>query len=195
MTVEQQAGVQAPEGAQPGSRPPLRDLFREFLLIGSTSFGGGRAAYFQDALVKRRRWLTDDEFLEAVAVSQILPGPNIGNLAAYLGQRLRGGRGALIAALCLTVPGAVSILALAWLYFSGMPASVTEPIGKGVSAASAGLAAAAVWRLRGGAGNHAAYAVAALAFILFGPLEWSIFLVLAVCLPLSFLVAWWERGK
>ena len=88
------------------------------------------------------------------------------------------------------MPGAVAILALAWLYFSGMPASITEPIGKGVSAASAGLAAAAVWRLRGGAGNVAGYGITALAFVLFGPMGWSIFLVLLVCVPLSFVVAW-----
>jgi chromate transporter len=172
-----------------GPRPSLKDSFREFLLIGITSFGGGRTAYFQDALVKRRRWLTDEEFLEAVAVSQILPGPNIGNLAAYLGQRLRGGMGAVVAVLCLTIPGALSILGLAWLYYHGMPASVSEPVGKGVSAASAGLASAAVWRLRKGAGHVPGYAVAGLTFLLFGPLHWPILAVLAVCLPVSLVVA------
>lgn len=169
--------------------PSLRDTFREFLLIGLTSFGGGRSAYFQDAFVKRRKWVTEDEFLEAIAVSQILPGPNIGNLAAYLGQRLRGGQGAIIAVLCLTLPGAISILALAWLYFNGMPASVSEPIGRGVSAAAAGLSAAAVWRLRGGAGNWMGYLIVAFTFVLFGLLHWSIFVVLALVLPLSFVAA------
>lgn len=176
-----------PSEARP--RPSLRETFREFLLIGLTSFGGGRSAYFQDAFVKRRKWVTEDEFLEAIAVSQILPGPNIGNLAAYLGQRLRGGQGAIIAVLCLTLPGAISILALAWLYFNGMPASVSEPIGRGVSAAAAGLSAAAVWRLRGGAGNWPGYAIVAITFVLFGLLHWSIFLVLALVLPLSFIAA------
>jgi chromate transporter len=170
-------------------RPSFRETFREFLLIGLTSFGGGRSAYFQDAFVRKRKWVTQDEFLEAVAVSQILPGPNIGNLAAYLGQRLRGGMGAIVAVLCLTVPGAISILALAWLYFNGMPASVSEPIGRGVSAAAAGLSAAAVWRLRGGAGNLPGYAIVALTFVLFGLLHWSIFLVLPIVLPLSFVAA------
>lgn len=171
------------------ARPSLRETFREFLLIGLTSFGGGRSAYFQDAFVKRRKWVTEDEFLEAIAVSQILPGPNIGNLAAYLGQRLRGGQGAIIAVLCLTLPGAISILALAWLYFNGMPASISEPIGRGVSAAAAGLSAAAVWRLRGGAGNWTGYPIVAFTFVLFGLLHWSIFVVLALVLPLSFVAA------
>jgi chromate transporter len=173
--------------------PRLSDLFGEFLVIGATSLGGGRSTYFQDAFVRRRKWLTDEEFLEAVAVSQILPGPNIGNLAAYLGQKLGGAFGAAIAVLCLTVPGAVSILAVAWLYFNGMPASVTEPIGRGVSAAAVGLAAAAVWRLRGGAGNPLAYAVTGVTFILFGPLHWPILVVLGTCLPLSFVAVRFGR--
>ncbi|HEY5477695.1 MAG TPA: chromate transporter [Tepidiformaceae bacterium] len=171
-------------------QPTLFALFKAFLIIGVTSFGGGRAAYFQDALVTRRKWITDEEFLEAVAVSQVLPGPNIGNLSAYLGQRLRGWRGAVIAMLCLTVPGGLAIVAMAWLYFNGMPASITGPVGKGVAAAAAGLAAAAVVRLRGGTGGAGGWAVAGLTFVLFGPLGWPILLVLAVCLPPSFAVAW-----
>ncbi len=186
-------GVEAPLGDAVATsptlaRPSYRDLFREFIVIGATSLGGGRSTYFQDAFVRRRKWLTDEEFLEAVAVSQILPGPNIGNLAAYTGQKLGGARGAALAVLCLTLPGAFAILAVAWLYFNGMPASVTEPVGRGVSAAAVGLAAAAVWRLRGGAGNPWAYAVTALTFILFGPLHWPIVAVLGVMLPVSFVV-------
>jgi chromate transporter len=171
------------------ARPSLRDTFREFLLIGLTSVGGGRATFFQDAFVRRRQWMSEEEFLEAVAVSQVLPGPNIGNLAAYLGQKLRGWPGALIAVLCLTVPGGVAITFLAWLYYNGMPASITEPVSAGVGAASAGLAAAAAWRLRRGAGNPAGVGVAVLTFVLFGPLGWNIFLVLCICLPISLVLA------
>jgi len=174
-------------------RPSLRELLRAFLTIGLTSFGGGRTAYFQDALVARRKWLTNDEFLEAVAVSQVLPGPNIGNLAAYLGQRLRGALGALLAVLCLTVPGGLAMLAVAWLYFNGMPASVTGPLGRGVSAASAGIAAAAVIRLRGAARGSDGLFIAALTFALFGPLGWPIHFVLLACLPPSFALAWRRR--
>jgi len=176
-------------------RPSLWELFKAFLTIGVTSFGGGRSAYFQDALVTRRGWVTEEEFLEAIAVSQVLPGPNIGNLAAYLGQRLRGLPGAVIAVACLIVPGGLAILALAWLYFNGMPASIAEPVGKGVSAAAVGLAMAAVIRLRGGAGGWPGYVIAGFTFILFGPLEWPIFLVLAVAIPPSFAIAWMRARK
>ena len=69
MTAEGSVADRLVDVRPESGRPSLRELFREFLMIGMTSFGGGRAAYFQDALVKKRRWLNDDEFLEAVAVS------------------------------------------------------------------------------------------------------------------------------
>lgn len=175
------------------ARPPLGAVFKAFLVIGLTTFGGGRSAYFQDVLVIRRKWLTNDEFLEAVAVSQVLPGPNIGNLAAYLGQRLRGAVGALTAVLCLTVPGGLAMLGVAWLYFNGMPASVTGPLGRGVSASAAGIAAASVVRLRGGAKGPDGLFITGLTFVLFGPIGWPIHFVLLVCLPPSFALAWRRR--
>ncbi len=189
-----------PEPAAPveprssAARPPLRDLLRAFLVIGIVSFGGGRIAYFEDELITKRRWFTDTEFLEAVALSQLMPGPTVGNLAAYLGQRLAGWPGATLAVACLTVPGGLAILALAWLYFGGMPASLTGPIGRAVSAASVGLALAAVLRLRGGAGGVGGVAIAGLTFLLFGPLHWPIHWVLVACLPPAFGHAWRTRA-
>ena len=177
------------------TKPSLAAIFRAFLTIGMISFGGGRQAYFQDALVSRRKWISEAEFLEAVAVSQVLPGPNIGNLAAYLGQRLHGVIGAIVAVACLTVPGAVMIVALAWFYFHGMPASITGPVGEGVAAAAVGLAGASVLRLRGGVSNIAGWGIAALTFVLFGPLQWPVFIVLLLVLPPSFALAMLSRRR
>jgi chromate transporter len=177
----------------PRARPSLGRIFQAFLWIGCASFGGGRTTYFQDELVVRRGWFTNEEFLEAVALAQVLPGPTVGNLAANLGQRLGGSLGAIVAVLCLTVPGGLAILALAWLYFRGMPASLTGPLGRGVSAASAGLAAAAVIRLRGGVRGFGGTAIAALVFGLFGPLHWPIHWVLLAAVPPAFLLAWRAR--
>lgn len=168
-------------------------MVRAFAWIGLVSFGGGRIAYFQDELVMRRRWLGNDEFLEAVALSQVLPGSTIANLAAYLGERLGSGRGALLAVACLTLPGAAMTLGLAWLYFAGMPAALTRPIGMGVSAAAVGLALATLVRLRAGARGLGGYAVAGLTFLLFGPLHWPIHWVLAAALPPALLLAWAQR--
>jgi chromate transporter len=181
--------VRNPGGAAP-VRPALAELVRAFLWVGLVSFGGGRAAYFQDALVLRRAWVDHEAFLEALGLAQVLPGPTLVNLAAILGYRLRGWRGAVAGVACVVAPGAVMILALAALYFGGMPAAVTGPAGRGVSAASVGIAAAAVIRLRGGVRDLGGYLVAGLAFVLFGLLHWPIHWVLAASLPPALALAW-----
>jgi chromate transporter len=173
--------------------PSLPEFVRAFAWIGAISFGGGRTAYFQDELVTRRRWLTSTEFLESVALSQMMPGPGIGNLSACLGQRLGGWRGALLAVACLTLPGGLMTLGVAWLYFRGLPATLTTAVGMGVSAASVGLALGSVLRLRSGIRDLGGYAIAGLTFLLFGPLHWPIHWVLLATLPPALVLAWRRR--
>lgn len=117
-------------------------LIRAFGSVGLTSFGGGRVAYFWHALVVRRRWLTDSELLEGVAISQLLPGPNIANLSVYLGGRLRGGRGALLAIAAVLAPGALMMLVLSILYLDRGQTPALAPVFRGVGAGAAGLALA-----------------------------------------------------
>jgi chromate transporter len=177
----------------PSPRPPLRELVRAFAWIGAISFGGGRTAYFQDELVTRRRWLTTTEFLESVALSQMLPGPGIGNLSACLGQRLGGWRGALLAVACLTLPGGAMTLGVAWLYFRGLPTTLTAAVGMGVSAASVGLALGSVVRLRAGIRDLGGFGIVAITFVLFGLLHWPIHWVLLAALPPALVLAWRRR--
>jgi chromate transporter len=181
---------------EPGgpARPSLAEVVGAFLWIGLVSFGGGRAAHFQEALVLRRAWFDHEGFLEALALAQVLPGPTIVNLSAILGYRLRGWGGAGVAVACVAAPGAVMILALASLYFGGLPAALSGPVGRGVSAASVGIATATVIRLRGGVRDLGGYAVAGLTFVLFGPLHWPIPWVLAACVPPAFVLAWRARA-
>ena len=58
------------------TRVTTAQIFREFLLIGATSFGGGVVAYLRNGLVTRRQWLDDKEFVELLSISQTLPGLN-----------------------------------------------------------------------------------------------------------------------
>jgi chromate transporter len=174
-------------------RPSLPEFVRAFAWIGAISFGGGRTAYFQDELVTRRRWLTSSEFLEAIALTQMLPGPGIGNLSACLGQRLGGWRGALLAVACLTLPGGIMTLGVAWLYFRGLPATLTAAVGMGVSAAAVGLGLGSVFRLRAGIPDLGGYGIAVITFVLFGPLHWPIHWVLLASLPPALVLAWRRR--
>lgn len=95
-----------------------RHLFSTFHRIGWLSFGGPAAqiALMQNELVERRAWLTEAQFLRALSLCMLLPGPEAMQLATYAGWRLRGIAGGLIAGGLFVLPGAVVIAALAAAY-------------------------------------------------------------------------------
>jgi len=134
----------APPDTAPSERPQPRstgDLFMSFTWLALQGFGGVLAVV-QREMVEKKRWLTADEFLEDWAVAQVLPGPNVINLALMIGDRYFGLRGAIAAvAGMLTVP-LVVILALAVLYaqFAGNP-QVAGAL-RGMGAVAGGLIAA-----------------------------------------------------
>lgn len=117
----------------------LGEIFRTFLAIGATSFGGGVVAYLRSSLVTKKGWLDDDSFLEVLEISQTLPGLNATNMAVLVGDRLRGWRGALVGFVGMLLPGATLILILGVLYASNAHNSSVNAILKGVGAASVGL--------------------------------------------------------
>ncbi len=135
--------------ASPDTAPPERprpqsprDLFVSFTWLALQGFGGV-IAIVQREIVEKKRWLTAEEFLEDWAVAQVLPGPNVINIALMIGDRYFGLRGAVAAvAGMLTVPLAV-ILALAVLYahYAGNP-QVAGAL-RGMGAVAGGLIAAA----------------------------------------------------
>ena len=93
--------------------PTAMDWLRVNLTIGTLSFGSAsRIVLYEDAVVRERGWLSEDEFSEVLTVAQLLPGPNLVNLSAYLGYRLVGIGGALIGIVCLCLPGAVLAVAV-----------------------------------------------------------------------------------
>lgn len=98
--------------------PDWNQLTRVFGRIGLLSFGGPAAqiALMHDALVTRHKWLSEQEYLRALSLCMLLPGPEAMQLATYAGWRLRGIPGGLLAGLLFVVPGALIILALAFGY-------------------------------------------------------------------------------
>ncbi|MBI5089938.1 MAG: chromate efflux transporter, partial [Actinobacteria bacterium] len=91
---------------------------RVFMRLGVIGFGGPAAhiAMMRDGLVRRRRWVTDAEFLDLVGATNLIPGPNSTELAMHLGSRRAGGRGLLVAGACFIGPAVVIVSVLAWLY-------------------------------------------------------------------------------
>ncbi|WP_436399404.1 chromate efflux transporter [Roseobacter sp. S98] len=100
------------------SAPSFQEMFRVFGRIGLLSFGGPAAqiSLMHRELVTEQRWLSEPDFLRALSLCMLLPGPEAMQLATYAGWRLHGTRGGLIAGLLFVLPGALVVLALALGY-------------------------------------------------------------------------------
>ncbi len=105
--------------------PSLGQAGRVWLRIGLLSFGGPAAqiALMHREIVDRKRWLSEQQFLNALSFCMLLPGPEAMQLATYAGWRLHGTRGGLIAGLLFVLPGAAVIFTLALIYvlYGGLP--------------------------------------------------------------------------
>jgi chromate transporter len=88
-------------------------LFLVFTRIGLTSFGGGLSGWLLREFVQARGWMSEEEFLDGLALSQALPGVNVTNMAIWIGYRLRGTAGATAALAGIIVPPGLFIVALA----------------------------------------------------------------------------------
>lgn len=125
--------------AEPAPAPAsLRELFLAFNRLSLQGFGGV-LPIAQRELVERQRWLTREQFVEMLAVSQVLPGPNIVNLSLMFGDRVFGWRGALAALGGMLLAPMLLVLALASLY--GHHADHPQVTGalRGMGAVAAGL--------------------------------------------------------
>jgi chromate transporter len=113
--------------ARDGERTSLRELALLFLRLGATAFGGPAAhiAMMEDEVVRRRRWLTRQEFLDLVGATNLIPGPNSTELAIHLGHRRAGFPGLVVAGVAFIVPAMVIVLGIAWAYvsFGRLPAA------------------------------------------------------------------------
>jgi chromate transporter len=143
-------------------------MVRAFGRIGLLSFGGPAAqiAIMHEELVERRRWLSEDQFLRALSLCMLLPGPEAMQLATYAGWRLRGIWGGLLAGLLFVVPGALVIFILAFAYISYGQVPLVQAAFVGVKAAVIIVVLQALLRLGNKAlANRSAWALAALAFV------------------------------
>lgn len=96
----------------------LGELARLFLRLGTTAFGGPAAhvAMMEDEVVRRRGWLSREEFLDLVGASQLIPGPNSTELAIHIGYRRAGVPGLLVAGVCFILPAMALVWLVAWAY-------------------------------------------------------------------------------
>lgn len=162
-------------------RVSLSRLVAVFTWTGIVSIGGGRSAFFHDAVVARRRWVGGGEFVQDVTLSQVLPGPNFSNLAIALGYRLAGLAGAAWALAAVLVPGAVVLLALGALYVGRQLTAPTTTLMHGMAAAVVGFVLVTTVRLmRPVLVDRRAAVMTALTFLAVGPLHLNTVVVLVV---------------
>ena len=186
-------GPPSPPRALPAS--PGR-MFKVFTALALQGFGGVLPVA-QRTLVERERWLTQEEFLEILSIGQVLPGPNIVNMALIIGDRFFGWRGAFASLAGLLAAPLVIVLALAALYsqFAVQPRVAGALRGMGVVAA--GLVVTTAIRLGGalrknpmGLGWCAAYG--SLTLLAVGVMRWPLIWVVLGLGTAALATAWWK---
>jgi len=172
MTTTHSSALNAPKSKT--------DLFWSFTFLALQGFGGVLAVV-QRELVDKKQWLTLDEFVEDWAVAQIMPGPNVVNLALMIGGRCFGLAGALAALAGLLLAPTIVVLLLAAAVAGFADTAVAQGMLRGMGAVSAGLIAAVGIKLMGALKNNpmgmmTCIVIGALTFIAIGllrlPLAW-----------------------
>lgn len=145
----------------------LRDLARLFLRLGSTSFGGPAAhmAMMENEVVRRRAWLTSEQFLDYLGATNLIPGPNSTEMAIHIGHARAGWRGLLVAGTSFIVPATLIITAVAWAYveYGRLPAALG--LLYGIKPVVMAVVAQALWSLGRTAVKNAGLAILGLATV------------------------------
>ena len=123
----------------------LLKLFWSFFQIGLLSIGGGYAAMplIQEQVITINGWMTPGEFTDLITISQMTPGPIAINAASFIGARMAGIPGAIIATMGCIIPSCVIVMMIAWLYRKYSSLRVIDGALKGLRPAVAGMIATA----------------------------------------------------
>jgi len=135
-----------PSALQPAS---LGDLTWLFLKLGAFAFGGPAAhiAMMEDEIVRRRQWLSRDEFLDLLGATNLIPGPNSTEMAIHIGHRKAGWAGLLVAGSCFILPAALIVTIFAWAYVRYGSLPQTADVLYGVKPVIIAVVLQALWGL------------------------------------------------
>ena len=129
-----------------------RELWRLaqlFLKLGTIAFGGPAAhiAMMHTEVVERRRWMEEQEFLDLVGATNLIPGPNSTELAIHLGRVRAGWQGLLVAGACFIFPATLIVLAFAWAYSRYGSTAQAEGLLYGITPVVVAIVVHALWGL------------------------------------------------
>jgi chromate transporter len=129
----------------------LAEVAQTFLRLGTTAFGGPAAhlAMMEEEFVRRREWITHEEFADMIGAAALVPGPNSTEVAIHIGLRRAGVPGMIVAGACFIVPAALMVSAIAWVYvrYGALPSS--QSFLYGVKPVVVAVVAQAIWLLVG----------------------------------------------
>ena len=188
-----------PPAAQPNQPRSPGELLRVFSALALQGFGGV-LPIAQRELVERRQWLTQEQFVETLSIGQVLPGPNIVNMALMIGDRFHGWRGAAAALGGLMCAPLLIVLLLAALYRETMSQPMVAGALRGMGAVAAGLVIATalklVGTLRGNPmGLKACALFAVLTLLAIGVLRWPMVGVVLGLGGAAVATAWARIGR
>jgi len=128
---------------------PLRELAWLFLKLGTIAFGGPAAhiAMMEDEVVRRRQWLTREEFLDLLGATNLIPGPNSTEMAIHIGHRRAGFAGLVVAGACFILPAMLIVIGCGWAYvrFGKLPG--VESVLFGIKPVIIAIVIQALWGL------------------------------------------------
>ncbi|HEX5490324.1 MAG TPA: chromate efflux transporter [Candidatus Udaeobacter sp.] len=131
------------------TRTELKELAVVFLKLGTIAFGGPAAhiAMMDHEIVRRRKWLTREEFLDLLGATNLIPGPNSTEMAIHIGYRRGGWRGLVVAGSCFILPAALMVTVIAWSYVRFGKLPQVEGILYAVKPVVIAVVAQALWAL------------------------------------------------
>jgi chromate transporter len=171
----------------------LLDIFLAFTRISVTGFGS--PLYWSHyVLVERKRWVTEEEFVQLMALAQLLPGPNASNLSVIVGHRFGGYAGVASAVAGFMGWPFLIVIAVAMLYERYGELALVQQALSGMSAVAAGLLLATGIRMTRVLGRKPRpWVFCALAFAGVGAMRWPLVSVVAVLVPLALAAEWWKN--
>ncbi len=127
----------------------LKEVALLFFKLGSIAFGGPAAhiAMMEDEVVKKRKWMTHQHFLDLVGATNLIPGPNSTEMTMHCGHERAGWKGLIVAGTCFVFPAVVITMVFAWLYQQYGQLPKVEPFIYGIKPAVIAIIVGAVYRL------------------------------------------------
>ena len=175
----------------------LSELALVFLKLGTIAFGGPAAhiAMMEDEFVRKRRWITEADFLDRMAAASLIPGPSSTEVGIFVGRSLRGWRGLIVAGCGFTIPAAVlvSLIAAAYVHFGSLPQA--EGILRAIKPAAIAVILQALWKLGKTAAKTWALAGVGIASAVLNFAGVSPLLVLAFAGVSSGIAEWWRKNE